>query len=94
MQLVQHYRSAPTGGMGLRPVRSTLTDREWEVLTLLVQGVTSNRELAQRLVVSENTVKFHLRNILAKLHLQNRAQIVAYAHQYRLVDQFAPSSQM
>ena len=35
MQLVQHYRSAPTGGMGLRPVRSNLTDREWEVLGIV-----------------------------------------------------------
>jgi two-component system, NarL family, response regulator LiaR len=56
-----------------------LTDREREVLDLLVQGITSNRELAERLVVSENTVKYHLRNILDKLHLQNRAQVVAYA---------------
>ena len=56
-----------------------LTEREREVLDLLVQGVTTNRELAERLVVSENTVKYHLRNILDKLHVQNRAQVVAYA---------------
>ena len=56
-----------------------LTDREREVLDLLVQGVTSNRDLAERLVVTENTVKYHLRNILDKLHVQNRAQVVAYA---------------
>jgi DNA-binding NarL/FixJ family response regulator len=56
-----------------------LTDRERDVLDLLVQGVTANRELAERLVVSENTIKYHLRNILAKLHVQNRAQVVAYA---------------
>jgi DNA-binding NarL/FixJ family response regulator len=56
-----------------------LTDREHDVLDLLVQGVTSNRDLAERLVVSENTIKFHLRNILNKLHVQNRAQVVAYA---------------
>jgi len=56
-----------------------LTEREREVLDLLVQGITSNRELAERLVVSENTVKYHLRNILDKLHVQNRAQVVAYA---------------
>jgi len=58
---------------------SQLTEREREVLDLLVQGITTNRELAQRLIVSENTVKYHLRNILDKLHLQNRAQVVAYA---------------
>jgi DNA-binding NarL/FixJ family response regulator len=57
----------------------SLTEREREVLDLLVQGVTTNRELAERLVVSENTVKYHLRNILDKLHVQNRAQVVAYA---------------
>ncbi len=62
-----------------------LTDREREVLELLVQGVTSNRELAERLIVTENTVKYHLRNILGKLHLQNRAQVVAYALSHRLV---------
>ena len=56
-----------------------LTDREQDVLRLLVEGTTSNRELAERLGVSENTVKYHLRNILDKLHLQNRAQVVGYA---------------
>ena len=63
-----------------------LTEREHEVLTLLVQGVTSNRELADRLVVSENTVKYHLRNILNKLHVQNRAQVVAHALRHGLVE--------
>jgi DNA-binding NarL/FixJ family response regulator len=62
-----------------------LTEREREVLDLLVQGVTSNKELAERLVVTENTVKYHLRNILGKLHVQNRAQVVAYAVSHRLV---------
>ncbi|HEY3058117.1 MAG TPA: response regulator transcription factor [Chloroflexota bacterium] len=64
----------------------SLTEREREVLNLLVQGVTSNRELAERLVVTENTVKYHLRNILDKLHVQNRAQVVAYAVRHGIVD--------
>jgi DNA-binding NarL/FixJ family response regulator len=63
-----------------------LTDRELEVLELLVQGITSNRKLAQHLGVSENTVKFHVRNILDKLHLHNRAQVVSYAIRNRLVE--------
>ena len=63
-----------------------LTDREREVLELLVQGVTSNKELAERLFVSENTVKYHLRNILTKLHVQNRAQVVSYALRHGLVN--------
>src|SRR5919204_737303 len=62
-----------------------LTEREREVLDLLVQGVTSNRELAERLVVTENTVKYHLRNILDKLHVQNRAQVVAFAVRHGMV---------
>ena len=62
-----------------------LTDRETEVLEHMVQGVTSNRKLAEHLGVSANTVKFHVRNILDKLHLHNRAQVVAYARRNRLV---------
>lgn len=63
-----------------------LTDREREVLELLVQGITSNRKLARQLGVSENTVKFHVRNILDKLHLHNRAQVVSYAIRNKIVE--------
>jgi DNA-binding NarL/FixJ family response regulator len=63
-----------------------LTDREREVLELLVAGITSNRKLARQLGVSENTVKFHVRNILDKLHLHNRAQVVSYAIRHRIVE--------
>lgn len=55
-----------------------LTDREREVLKC-VSGGASNREIAATLYVSENTVKFHMKNILEKLHLRNRAEVVAYA---------------
>lgn len=63
-----------------------LTAREQEVLELMVDGVTTNRNLAKQLGISENTVKFHVRNILDKLHLHNRAQVVAHALKHRLVD--------
>jgi DNA-binding NarL/FixJ family response regulator len=63
-----------------------LTDRETEVLRLMIDGVTSNRKLARQLGVSENTVKFHVRNILDKLHLHSRAQAVGYALRNRLVE--------
>jgi DNA-binding NarL/FixJ family response regulator len=62
-----------------------LTAREREVLELMVEGVTSNRRLAKRLALSENTVKFHVRNILDKLHLHNRAEVVAYALRNKIV---------
>jgi DNA-binding NarL/FixJ family response regulator len=77
-------RPAVAAGQETGP--AALTAREREVLELLVAGVTSNRELAGRLIVSENTVKYHLRNILDKLHLRNRAQVVAYALRSGLVD--------
>ncbi len=68
-----------------RQEETALTERERELLELLVQGVTSNRELANRLFISENTVKYHLRNIMNKLHLENRAQVIAYALRTGLV---------
>jgi len=63
-----------------------LTVREREVLELMVEGVTSNRKLARRLNLSENTVKFHVRNILDKLRVHNRAEIVGYALRKKIVD--------
>ena len=63
-----------------------LTEREREVLELMVEGVTANRKLAKRLGLSENTVKFHVRNILDKLRLNNRAQAVGYALRHGIVD--------
>ncbi|HEY6137691.1 MAG TPA: response regulator transcription factor [Thermoanaerobaculia bacterium] len=61
-----------------------LTEREREVLELMVEGVVSNRKLAKRLNLSENTVKFHVRNILDKLRLHNRAEAVGYALRKRI----------
>lgn len=55
-----------------------LTPREREVLQLVGEGLT-NREIAGRLFIAENTVKIHLRNILEKLHLENRVQAATYA---------------
>jgi DNA-binding NarL/FixJ family response regulator len=63
-----------------------LTEREREILELLVEGVTSNRKLAKHLGVSENTVKFHVRHVLDKLHLHNRAQVVGFALRHGLVE--------
>lgn len=61
-----------------------LTDRELDVLRLVTDGLR-NKEIAARLGISENTVKFHLGNILAKLHAQSRTELAALAVREGLV---------
>ena len=82
MQLVQHYRSAPIGGVGLRPVRSHLTDREWEVLDLLTGGATTD-DIARVLVLSTETVRSHLKNLYRKLGVRSREDAVEAATRLR-----------
>jgi NarL family two-component system response regulator LiaR len=62
----------------LPPAPDPLSQRELEVLKLLARGLT-NQEIADRLVISEWTVRTHVRNILGKLHLANRTQAALYA---------------
>lgn len=69
----------------LPPAEQPLTSRELAVLKLVAQGLT-NPEIAERLVISEWTVRTHLRNILGKLHLANRTQAALYALREGLVD--------
>lgn len=61
-----------------------LTDREREMLVLLANGI-SNKEMASRLFVSANTVKFHLKNIYAKLSVNSRVQAITAARQIGLI---------
>jgi two-component system, NarL family, response regulator LiaR len=82
MQLVQHYRAAPMGGMGLRPVRSDLTDREWEVLDLLSGGANTD-DIARVLVLSTETVRSHLKNLYRKLGVRSRDEAVEAAARIR-----------
>jgi DNA-binding NarL/FixJ family response regulator len=56
----------------------SLTEREVELLRLVAEGL-GNKAIAQRLAVSENTVKYHMKNILQKLGAQNRAEAIAHA---------------
>ena len=61
-----------------------LTDRELDVLKLIATGLT-NSQIAEKLVISENTVKGHVSNILSKLHLADRTQVAVYAWQRGIV---------
>jgi LuxR family maltose regulon positive regulatory protein len=65
-------------------VLDALTEREREVLRLLVEGA-SNREIAEHLVLSVNTVKKHVFNICSKFNVQSRAQAIAKARKLQLV---------
>jgi DNA-binding NarL/FixJ family response regulator len=67
------------------PDPDRLTERELDVLRLVVRGLR-NKEIAAELGISENTAKFHLRNILDKLHAQNRTEVVARAMREGLVE--------
>ena len=67
------------------PPQYDLTPRELEVLTLLVQGL-NNPEIAQRLVVSRSTIKFHVSSVLSKLGVNGRTEAVALALQENLVN--------
>ena len=62
-----------------------LTERELDVLRLIAKGMT-NSQIAENLVISENTVKGHVSNILSKLHLADRTQVAVYAWQRGLVN--------
>ncbi|MEC0091261.1 response regulator [Paenibacillus macquariensis] len=62
-----------------------LTTREREILTWVASGLT-NKEIATQLGISDQTVKNHLKNILQKLHLENRVQLTRYAMEKGLVN--------
>ena len=89
-KLLQEF-AKPVEAAAAPAEEETLTAREREVLELMVEGVTSNRKLAKRLGLSENTVKFHVRNILDKLHLHNRAQAVSHALRHGMVEPEEPT---
>lgn len=73
-----------------QPLFTELTDRETDVLKLIAGGLTNN-QIAEKLVISENTVKGHVSNILSKLHLADRTQAAVYAWQQGIVNRQSTS---
>lgn len=69
----------------LPPTEDPLTEREMEVLQLGARGLT-NSDIAERLTISEGTVRVHISHILGKLHLSNRTQMALYAIKEGLID--------
>jgi NarL family two-component system response regulator LiaR len=76
MQELRERPQTPAGSGALPP--SMLSEREMEVLRNIAAGY-SNADIAERLVISEHTVKRHVSNILSKLHLADRTQAAVYA---------------
>ncbi len=85
-KLLSEFQDLSAGAAKKRAqeITADLSPREDEVLKLVAQGAT-NKEIADSLFISENTVKTHLRNIMDKLHLVNRSQAAAYAVKRGLV---------
>ncbi|MBA7687963.1 Transcriptional regulatory protein DegU [subsurface metagenome] len=85
-KLITEFKDLSAGAapQSVTKAEADLSPREEEVLHLVAQGAT-NKEIADSLFISENTVKTHLRSIMEKLHLANRSQAAAYAVKRGLV---------
>ena len=76
--LVRLLQATPTAGRGIRPVRSSLSAREWQVLDLVATGLAPV-DVAQRLGMSTTTVRTHLKHINRKLGVRGRDAVIAAA---------------
>lgn len=82
--LVSHFSRRPDSKRETeRRKIATLTDRETEVIALISQGL-KNRQIAERLSISEVTVRHHLSSIFSKLGISDRLELLLYAYQHRL----------
>lgn len=78
-RILEEFARLPvTSSQPALPPGADLTSREIEIVRELARGA-SNRDIARKFVISENTVKNHVRNVLAKLHLHSRRDIASYA---------------
>lgn len=81
-RVIDQLRLVPAVGAGMRPIHSPLTRREWEVLDLICDG-RSTEEMANLFVVSEETIRSHVKRILHKLGVNSRQQAVATVRRMR-----------
>jgi two-component system nitrate/nitrite response regulator NarL len=81
-RLIDSLRALPVGGQGVRPVRSKLTPREWEVLDLLCAGRTVD-QIADELVLARDTVRTHVKRLLRKLGAHSQAEAISIANGIR-----------
>lgn len=84
-KLIVEFASLSRESDAWSPERPHLTERELEVLKLVARGCT-NREIGEKLGITQNTAKNHVRNILEKLHLHSRTEAVMFAMREKLLD--------
>jgi NarL family two-component system response regulator LiaR len=89
-RLIDRYRGTADGAAGLRPIKSPLTAREWEVIDLLTPD-RSPEHVAETLVLSPETVRSHIKNIMRKLDVHSRVDAVAAAERLRIATPDAAS---
>lgn len=82
MSLIERLRVLPGGGSGMRPVKSQLTQREWEILDLMSQGMDTH-QMSEALVLSEETIYSHVKNVLRKLGVHSRRDAIEVAKRLR-----------
>lgn len=88
-KILQEFKNPERAVESQQGAMDELTEREVEVLEQIVTGAT-NQEIADTLHITKNTVKIHLRNILEKLHVQNRIQAAVQAVRTGLVNDTTP----
>jgi DNA-binding NarL/FixJ family response regulator len=81
-KLIEQLRRLPESGFGMRPVRSDLTSREWEVLDML-SAEMSVEAIADELVLSVETVRTHVKNLHRKLDVHSRPELLKAAQELR-----------
>jgi DNA-binding NarL/FixJ family response regulator len=81
-RLIEAVRRTSENGAGIRPVRSPLTAREWEVLDLLCRHMSTD-EMADALVLTPETIRSHVKSILRKLRVSSRGEAVAITQELR-----------
>jgi NarL family two-component system response regulator LiaR len=81
-RLIESLRGLPVGGLGVRPVRSKLTPREWEVLDLLCAGMSVD-QISDELVLARDTVRTHVKRLLRKLGAHSQAEAITIANGIR-----------
>ena len=82
LSLIERLRATPSGSSGMRPVKSPLTAREWEIIDLL-KASKSTDQIAEELVLSPETIRSHVKNILRKLKVRSRQEAVVVADEMR-----------